>query len=86
MTSSAKCHKCDRIAYNFCYYDGKIDMHDGFWHCSDHGPVYTDTTANQNIEIDTTSTASTFLPAFGHKNMNRRDRRIMIRKLKKGRK
>lgn len=82
MTSSAKCHQCDRIAYNFCYHDGKIDIHDGFWHCPDHGPVYTDTTTNQNITVDATTTDAT-ADVMGYKPMNRRDRRALIRKLKK---
>ena len=85
MTSSAKCHKCDRIAYHFCYHDGKVDINDGFWHCPDHGPVYSDTTGPVEIEVGTTdSTYANSVPGYEH--MSRRDRRALIHQLKKGRK
>lgn len=84
MTSSAKCHQCDRIAYSFCNHYGKVDIHDGFWHCEYHGPVYETDTSNQNVRIDDTSTDSTY-QMDGYDRLSRRDRRALLRRLKKGR-
>ena len=41
MTSSGTCHQCGKIAHSYHYRTPRKDAfspHDGFWHCSEHGP------------------------------------------------